>query len=409
MRFSMRIPAALAVLLLCFPGCKPKADVADEPGSGAPAVKSSLISPLSDGEARREGEALVAKYADNISGMFTDFITADGVTAKMKTYLLYQKLPQKEQANIYASLPTAIEKMADRYNPSTVTGLQYAGCRHDADKTRLVIRVHMANEGIEYIVYLAGKTADGEVLVEEPFLPMMNETLSQSLASTLIASLEAMTPVSKLRMILSPSEAEEVRKKQDALIQLGRAVRTENYPEVIRLYETHDVGRWNIPAMDIQYIAAMAATVDENTPPDSPVLEKIDRATHAFSGKYPRSIACDMFMIDVHYLRNNLAGTEACIRSVADKLIDDPYLTEYLLGALYMETDPEKSLKLFRQAKTRGLVYPDFYANYLYVLLDRPELKDEFDEVYALFTEHYGEEDAEATLENILQLKAENY
>lgn len=391
--FSTSVSAFAVILVLCVAHGQ------------EPAGQSLLQSPLTDAEARVLGVQLAEKYGENPSALNADFITPEKVLESLQASPVYRKQNASQRRKIEQRLPAAVKLGVERIDDDEPQPMTYLGCRHDANKSRLVVRVEDEEEYASYWVFFAGKTAEGKILVEDVFAPELDNTLSGMIAEELLTAIENTKPLVGLEALQLSAEARKEIQKRVAVRTMYKMMQdpdTWDSPKIVRLYEENDLQGENSWAFDVLYINALWELIDEDEAADSEAFRELEQTAERLQERYPQSILCEKAMLNIYLLRGDCEGLAATVAAIGEKVIDDPYLSGYLLGLCCMDDDPDRALALFREAKAKNLACGDFYADYLLLLMrDKPELEAERGELFALLAEHFGHEHADEVMENL--------
>ncbi len=384
--------------LACLAGCAKKTSSDGEAAGGGNvlALESRLKTPLSDDEAWELGERLATEFGETPRRIVTDFLTEDRMTALLKKHPLYQKLNMLEQKKLLKQVPAMITQATKGMEKNNINSMTYVGCRHDANRSRLVVRVTL-DAGFIYYVFYAGKTADGEIVAEDVFLPTVNDTFGGMFAGSVMLDVENAMPISAFQQLFSKDEVEKLKNKRTGLQRMSEAMLQGENKQAVRTYEVYSLDQWKSIQIDAMYsmVLTRIAMAEDFENPET--LEKIAKLADRFQELYPASNVHEMTLLDVTMIRRDEAGYLKIVDSLGRKLVPDPLLTKYCYGIFFLESDPPRALELFREAKADGVVSYEFYVNYLVLLKEMPESQQETAEILSLVSQHFGE-DAAATV-----------
>ncbi len=243
----------------------------------------------------------------------------------------------------------------------------FGGVRRTGGAVGAILRIEETTFGFggaSFVVALIAPGPNGEPTVVDFELSEQGRTIVDHLATEYVDNLpQNGEPINNLRAL--------ARREIEATFENDSSAAT------IALYERKNFAALQIFRVDRVYLTALSDEAFYETQPEKTkeLAQKIAATSERLKARAPNGVGVELSLANSHFAgvsREDALEAVARLRRVVG---DDAYF-DYIEGVLYVQSDPEKTLELFRKAGRKGLRSIDYLTNYYLWMKSRPDANE---------------------------------
>ncbi|MDO5565646.1 MAG: hypothetical protein Q4G59_03240 [Planctomycetia bacterium] len=377
----------LCVFMILIVGCS-----GTTPETKAPSAnEEQASSPELDAKLAAFGKTFETSFKADLGTAIDRYIDTQEVLRSIKSNPVYRNLSMKDSNYLGQKLTNTAYKDELKKEFATIAAgitLTYSGIVRQGQKSSVVFRLENEDEDIDYWVITCAVSAEGEVTPDSLYIATVGGNYNDYLARTLLDHFLA-SPGFVSR--LTGKTNNELKKKLEIVGRMGKAMKAGNFDQAISIYETEGSDKYKYLPLDLLYLRVLRAH-DANIT-DAQLKSETDKAENAvktIKSYKPDFIGGELFLVERYIAMQDVDKGKATLLQLRSKVGEDAYL-DYFEGLLYLRSNPNNAMSLFKSAGRKGLRSRAYLVAYYSLMKKTPGTSEAaMDKILETGTSLYG-------------------